>query len=180
MRVSQMFLGSRVVSSAHLAILELSFFEFFHFQHRLAVVAVVVLVVVVLAHRLSKLFSGTWVGGFPPFNVLSAIRLSMCWRPPASQYCRLAAFHSVVGLPSFGVGGFPPLFGMRRCHLAFSASIKAAVKNSIDVLYLHTRHTANTYIGCMGCVCVFCLQKPQVDNLHESCTKKQLTRKQSK
>ena len=81
-----------------------------------------------LAHRLSKLFSGTWVGGFPPFNVLAAFRLSMCWRPPASQYCRLAAFQSVGGLPSFGVGGFPPLFGMRRCHLAFSAPIKTAVK----------------------------------------------------
>ena len=114
----------------HLCHLEIIVFRVFllHFQHQLALVAVVVLVVIVLAHRLSKLFSGTWVGGFPPFNVLSAIRLSMCWRPPASQYCRLAAFHSVVGLPSFGVGGFPPLFGMRRCHLAFSAPIKTAVK----------------------------------------------------
>ena len=37
------------------------------------------------------------------------------------------AFQNVGGPPSSGGGGFPPLFGMRRCHLAFSAPIKAAV-----------------------------------------------------
>ena len=117
------------LSFMYLCYLELSFFVcFLNFQHQLVSVAVVVLVIVVLAHRLSKLFSGTWVGGFPPFNVLAAFRLSMCWRRSASQYFRLAAFQSVGGLPSFGDGGFPPLFGMQRCHLAFSAPIKTAVK----------------------------------------------------